>query len=56
MAIYEFACQACGKHFDVRLPMSEHDKTKQSPPACPACGKYSTQQVVVEFACKTPAG
>ena len=55
MAIYEFECQACGKHFEVRMPISEHDKTRQSPPACPECGKSSTRQVVAEFACKTPA-
>ena len=56
MAIYEFECQTCGKQFEVRMPMSTHDKMKASPPTCPACGKAVTRQVVSEFACKTPAG
>jgi putative FmdB family regulatory protein len=56
MAIYEFECQACGKHFEVRMPMSTHEKIKESPLACPACGKPVTRQVVSEFACKTSAG
>ena len=56
MAIYEFQCQACGTHFEMRMPMSTHDEIKQSPPACPACGEPATRQVVSEFACKTPAG
>jgi putative FmdB family regulatory protein len=29
MAIYEFECQACGKHFEVRMPMSTHEKIKE---------------------------
>ena len=56
MAIYEFECQACGKHFDVRMSMSEHHNVGQSPPVCPDCGKSTTRQVVTDFACKTPAG
>ena len=56
MAIYEFECQACGKHFEMRMPISEHDKIRQSPPTCPECGRSNTRQVVAEFACKTPAG
>jgi putative FmdB family regulatory protein len=56
MAIYEFECQACGKYFEVRMPMSTHEKIKESPLACPACGKPVTRQIVSEFACKTSAG
>ena len=56
MAIYEFECQACGKHFDLRMLMLEHDKLGQSAPVCPECGKSTTRHVVAEFACKTPAG
>ena len=55
MAIYEFECQACGKRFEVQIPISAHDKIKESPPVCPACGKSTTHQLVSEFACKTPA-
>jgi putative FmdB family regulatory protein len=55
MAIYEFECQACGRQFEVRMPMSAHDNIKQSPPVCPVCGKDATRQIISEFACKTPA-
>jgi putative FmdB family regulatory protein len=56
MAIYEFECKACGKHFELRMPMSSHDKIRESPPSCPACGKPVARQVISEFACKTSAG
>ncbi len=56
VAMYEFECQACGKHFEMRILMSAHDQMKQSPPVCPACGNTATRQVVSEFACKTPTG
>ncbi len=56
MAIYEFECDECGKRFELHMPMSEHDRTRQTPPVCPECGKNSTRQLVAEFACKTPAG
>jgi len=55
MAIYEFECQACGRRFEVRMPMSAHDNIKRSPPVCPVCGKEATRQIISEFACKTPA-
>ncbi len=56
MAIYEFECRACGKRFEVSLPMSEHDRLHQQPPACPACGKAEARELVSLFGCKTPAG
>src|SRR5712692_4562158 len=39
MAVYEFECKACGKHFEVSVPISEHDRLKKRPPKCPKCGK-----------------
>jgi putative FmdB family regulatory protein len=55
MAIYEFECASCGKRFELRLPMSTHDKVTQTPPVCPTCGEAETRQVVSPFSCKTPA-
>jgi putative FmdB family regulatory protein len=56
MAIYEFDCRSCGKRFEVRMPMSTHEDLRQALPACPACGKAETRQVVSAFSCKTPVG
>jgi putative FmdB family regulatory protein len=56
MAIYEFDCRSCGKRFEVRMPMSTHEDLRQALPACPACGKAETRQVVSTFSCKTPVG
>jgi putative FmdB family regulatory protein len=39
MAVYEFECKSCGKHFEVSVPISEHDRLKKRPPKCPRCGK-----------------
>ncbi len=55
MAVYEFECQACGKRFDVSMAMSEHDRLKEQPPACPDCGKRETRQLVSSFSCKAPS-
>jgi putative FmdB family regulatory protein len=52
MAVYEFSCQACGERFEVTAPMSEHERLTREPPACPACGKKETQQVVSLFSCR----
>lgn len=54
MAVYEFECRSCGERFEVNVPMTEHDKLKASPPACPKCGKKRTQQLVSMFSCKAP--
>lgn len=54
MAVYEFECQGCGKHFDVSVPMSEHDRLRSKPPTCPKCGKKKTRQLVSNFSCKPP--
>ena len=52
MAVYEYACEACGHRFEVKVPMSQYDRLKAEPPACPACGNQQTQQVVALFSCK----
>ena len=52
MAVYEYECQACGQRFEVTAPMSEYERLKKEPPACPGCGKQQTQQVVSHFSCK----
>jgi putative FmdB family regulatory protein len=52
MAVYEFQCQACGHRFEIKAPMSEHERLKQEPPACPGCGKRETRQAVSLFSCK----
>ncbi len=31
MAVYQFECKACGKHFEVTVPISEHDRLKKRP-------------------------
>jgi putative FmdB family regulatory protein len=56
MAAYEFECRACGEHFQVTMPMREHDHLKEEPPACPKCESRDTRQLVSEFTCKTPSG
>ena len=55
MATYEFECRTCGKQFDVTMAMSEHDKLKEQPPACPECGKSETRQLASSFSCKAPS-
>ncbi len=52
MAIYEFECQACGKRFEISVPMHEHDRIRAQPPRCPECGKTETRQLVSLFGCK----
>jgi putative FmdB family regulatory protein len=56
MAMYEFECGGCGERFELRVPISEHDRLKKEPPVCPKCGKSDTRQVVSMFSCKTPSG
>jgi len=56
VATYDFECQACGERFELNMPMSQHDRLKDDPPACPACGKTETRQVVSLFSCKIPSG
>ncbi len=55
MAVYEFECQACNERFEITMPISEHDKLKEQPPACPKCGKLETRQLVSSFSCKAPS-
>ena len=55
MAVYEFECKACGKHFEVSVPISEHDRLKRRPPKCPKCGKSQVQQLVSSFSTKAPS-
>ena len=54
MAIYEFECEACSHRFEVTAPITEHQRLKESPPACPACGKTRTRQLVSLFNCPSP--
>jgi putative FmdB family regulatory protein len=54
MATYEFECQACGRRFELSMPMTEHDHLKQKAPACPGCGKRKTRQLVSMFNCPPP--
>jgi putative FmdB family regulatory protein len=54
MAVYEFECQDCGERFEVTVPIKEHDRLKESPPACPTCGKQQTRQLASMFSCKPP--
>jgi putative FmdB family regulatory protein len=55
MAVYEYACQACGHRFEIKVPMSEYERLKREPPTCPACGKPETRQLVSLFSCKPPS-
>jgi len=52
MASYDFECHSCGSPFELTVPMSEHDKLKDQPPACPKCGSHETRQVVSMFSSK----
>jgi putative FmdB family regulatory protein len=54
MAVYEFECQSCGNRFEVRVPISEHSQLKEHTPACPACQKTETRQLVSHFNCPPP--
>jgi putative FmdB family regulatory protein len=48
-------CKACGKHFEVSVPITEHDRLKKRPPECPKCGKFRVQQLVSTFSTKAPS-
>jgi putative FmdB family regulatory protein len=56
MAVYEFECSECGRRFELTMSMSDHERLKSEPPACPECGKRETHQLVSLFSCKTPSG
>jgi putative FmdB family regulatory protein len=56
MAVYEFECSGCGRRFELTMSMSDHERLKSEPPACPECGKRETHQLVSLFSCKTPSG
>lgn len=56
MAIYDFECGACGKRFEVNVSMTEHDRLKNDPPACPACGKRESRQLASLINCKISSG
>lgn len=55
MSVYEFECQACGKRFEVTMPISQHDRLKENPPICPECGEQDTRQLASTFGCKAPS-
>lgn len=52
MALYEFECKDCGTHFEVNMPMHEHDVPEHQHPACPKCGKQQTRQLITTFSSK----
>ena len=56
MAVYEFECQACGTRFELTVPITEQDRLRDKPPACPACKKKKkkTRQLVSMFNCPSP--
>ena len=54
MAVYEFECKSCGEQFEVTASIKEHDGLKETPPACPKCGKRRTHQLPSMFSCKAP--
>ena len=56
MAVYEFECSACGKRFELRVPITEHDRLRREPPACPACRATQTHQVPSAFHCRVSSG
>lgn len=41
MAIYEYACDSCQEHFDIRRPMSEVETLV----TCPYCKSVSTEKL-----------
>jgi putative FmdB family regulatory protein len=55
MAVYEFECQSCSKRFEISMAITEHDRLKNRPPACPKCGKRKTEQLASTFSCKAPS-
>lgn len=56
MATYEFECQACHERFELNMAMSEHDRLREAPAACPKCGSRESRQLISAFTCKTPSG
>lgn len=56
MSVYEFECESCGKRFETVVPITEHDKLRDNPPACPECKGTKTRQLVSLFNCKTSKG
>jgi putative FmdB family regulatory protein len=56
MAIYEFDGATCGERVEVSCPMSDHDRLKQPPPACPKCGAADTHQRVPLITAKATSG
>lgn len=47
MARYEYSCDACDHHFEIRERISEHEPDIAH--TCPACGSEETQQVMSPF-------
>jgi len=52
MAVYEYECQSCKKRFDVTALITEHDRLRKEPPACPECKSSDTRQLVSLFNCR----
>ncbi len=56
MAMYEYECRACGKRFERKMTMAEHDQTKDRPVTCPACGKAEARALAPLIGHTQPAG
>jgi len=50
MPTYEYQCKECGKVFDLRLHIEEHDRKR---PKCPKCGSRKLEQKFTSFFAKT---
>jgi putative FmdB family regulatory protein len=55
MAMYEFECTACGKRFEVKMQMAEHDRVRDKGVTCPACGKPGARALAPLIGYKAPA-
>jgi putative FmdB family regulatory protein len=56
MAVYEFECETCGNRFETVTPITQHDRLKEQPPACPQCKGTKTRQLVSHFNCTISRG
>lgn len=55
MPVYEFECESCGKQFELTMTITEHDRLKERPVACPECGESRNRQLVSSFNCNAPS-
>jgi putative FmdB family regulatory protein len=50
MPLYEYQCKECGRIFNIRLTIKEHDKKR---PKCPKCGSRKLDPKYSSFFVKT---